>query len=200
MKKNISNYDNVELDDRAYYVIYKKTNRNFDFWLKHRKKKEYPFTDAQKIFLEKTNNTKSVLLDSFGYLFKNSNKNIVCFENKKYKKIFDKIVDSNKKIYTYNVLSDTLFQIVKRESPAYLVFFYADILRYRSVESLAEFINDIKKKLQNINLLFFVEMTFIDFNKLKYSNNDSIEILKNKINAVCSYKKITEFDYFIEIA
>ena len=92
-----------------------------------------------------------------------------------------------------------MLQIIKRESPTYLVFFYADILRYKSVEDLAELINYIKKELQNISLLFFLDMTFIDFNKIKYTNSDVIEMLKNKIYLPFSYKKISEFDYFIEI-
>lgn len=200
MKKIISNYNEATLDFKAYYIIYKKTHRNFVLWLKHRKKEQYPFTDAQKILIKKIKNKKSILLDSFGYLFVKNNENVISFENKKYKKIFDKIIDSNKKIYTTNnFFSKTMLQIIKRESPDYLVFFYADILRYKSVEDLAEFINSIKKALQNINLLFFIDMTFIDFNKIKYSNNDVIEILKNKINSLFSYKKIYRFDYFIEI-
>ena len=200
MKKVISSYNNVTLGFREYYIIYKKTHRNFVFWLKYRKKEKYPFTDDQKILIKKIENKKSILIDSFGYLFNKSNKNIICFENKKYKKIFDKILNSNKRIYTTsNFFSSTMAHIIKRESPSYLVFFYADILRYYSLDSLAEFINDIKKKFKNINLLFFVDITFIDFNKIKYSNNDAIETLKNKINSVFSYKKISEFDYFMEI-
>ena len=92
-----------------------------------------------------------------------------------------------------------MLQIIKRECPDYLVFFYADILRYNSVDFLAEFVNYLKKKFKNINLLFFIDMTFIDFNKIRYSNSDAIEILKNKINYVFSCKKISEFYYFIEI-
>jgi hypothetical protein len=200
MKKVISSYNNVNLDFREYYIIYKKTHRNFVFWLKYRKKEKYPFTDAQKILLKKIENKKSILIDSFGYLFNKSNKNSICFENKNYKKIFDKILNSNKKIYTTsNFFSNTMVHIIKRESPRYLVFFYADILRYHSLDSLAEFINDIKKKLKNINLLFFIDITFINFNKIKYSNSDAIETLKNKINFVFSYKKISEFDYLMEI-
>jgi len=200
MKKIVSNYNKLILDFKSYYIIYKKNHPNFSFWLKHRKKEKYPFTDAQKIMIEKIKNKKSILIDSFGYLFIKHNKNIICFENKKYKKIFNKILDSNKKIYTTgDFFSNTMLQIIKRESPNYLVFFYADILRYKSVDSLAELINYIKKEFKNINLLFFIDITFIDFNKIRYSNNDAIEILKNKINSVFSYKKISEFDYLIEI-
>jgi hypothetical protein len=200
MKKIISNYNDVIFNFKAHYIIYKLTHRNFVFWLEHRKKEQYPFTDAQKIIIEKIKNKKSILIDSFGYLFVKNNENIICFENKKYKKIFDKIIDSNKKIYTTNnFFSNTMLQIIKRESPTYLAFFYTDILRYKSVEDLAEFINYVKKEFKNISLLFFIDMIFVDFNKIKYSNNDAIEILKNKINSVFSYKKISELDYFIEI-
>lgn len=200
MKKIISNFDGVILDFKADYVIYKLTHRNFVFWLEHRKKEQYPFTDAQKIIIEKIKNKKSILIDSFGYLFVKNNKNIICFENKKWKKIFDKIPNFDKKVYiTDNFFSDTMLQIIKRESPTYLAFFYADILRYKSVEDLAEFINYVKKEFKSISLLFFIDMIFIDFNKIKYSNNDAIEMLKNKVNSVFSYKKISELDYFIEI-
>ena len=92
-----------------------------------------------------------------------------------------------------------MLQIIKRESPKYLAFFYADILRYKSVEELAEFINYIKNEFKNISLLFFIDLTFIDFNKIRYSDIDLIEMLKNKINSVFLYKKISEFDYLIEI-
>jgi hypothetical protein len=92
-----------------------------------------------------------------------------------------------------------MLEIIKKESPSYLVFSYTDILRYKSVEELAEFINYVKKEFKNISLLFFIDMIFIDFNKIRYSNNDAIGILKNKINSVFSYKKISELDYFIEI-
>jgi hypothetical protein len=200
MKKIIPNYNSVVLDFRAYYIIYKITHRNFVLWLKYRKKEQYPFTDAQKMIIEKIENKKSIFIDSFGYFFVKNNENVISFENKKYKKIFDKILDSNKKIYTTSdFFSNIMLQIIKRESPTYLVFFYADILRYKSVEDLAKFINYTKKKFKNMILLFFIDITFIDFNKIKYSNNDVIEMLKNKINALFSYKKISEFDYFIEI-
>ena len=200
MKKIVCNYNGVVLAFKAYYIIYKLTHRNFVLWLKHRKKEQYPFTDTQKMLIEKIKNKKSILIDSFGYLFGKNNENVISIENKKYKKIFDKIIDSNKKIYTTdNFFSNTMLQIIKRESPTYLVFFYADILRYKSVEDLAELINYIKKELQNISLLFFLDMTFIDFNKIKYTNSDVIEMLKNKIYLPFSYKKISEFDYFIEI-
>jgi len=200
MKKIISNYNDVIFNFKAHYIIYKLTHRNFVFWLKYRKKEHYPFTDVQKIFIEKTKNKKSILIDSFGYIFAKNNKNIICFENKKYKKIFDKIIDPNKKIYTTsNFFSNTMLQIIKRESPKYLAFFYADILRYKSVKDLAKFINYIKKEFKNISLLFFIDLKFIDFNKIKYSDIDLIEMLKNKINSVFLYKKISEFDYLIEI-
>jgi len=201
MKKIVSNFDGVIRDFKADYITYKKTHRNFSFWLKHRKKEQYPFTDAQKIMIKKIKNKKSILIDSFGYLFVKNNENVICFENKKWKKIFDKIPNFDKKVYiTDNFFSDTMLQIIKKESPDYLVFSYTTILRYKSVEDLAEFINYVKTEFKNIILLFFIDMILIDFNKIKYSNNDAIEILKNKINSVFSYKKISELDYFIEIA
>jgi hypothetical protein len=200
MKKIVSNYNGVVLNFRAYYIIYKKTHRNFVFWLKYRKKEKYPFTDAQKILIKNIKNEKTILIDSFGYLFIKNNKNIICFEDKKYKKIFDKILDNNKKIYmTCDFFNNTMLQIIKRESPSYLVFFYSDILRYNSLDSLAKFINYISKELQNINLMLFIDMTFIYFNKIKYCNSDAVEILKNKINSGISCKKISEFEYFLEI-
>ena len=146
MKKIVSNYNIVIRNFKLYYIIYKKTHRNFSFWLKHRKKEQYPFTDAQKIMIEKIKNKKSILIDSFGYLFFKNNKNIICFENKKYKKIFNKISNFDKRVYTTdNFFSDTMLEIIKKESPNYLVFSYTDILRYKSVEELAEFINYVKK-------------------------------------------------------
>jgi hypothetical protein len=108
MKKIVSNYNIVIHNFKLYYIIYKKTHRNFSFWLKHRKKEQYPFTDAQKIMIEKIKNKKSILIDSFGYLFFKNNKNIICFENKKYEKIFNKISNFDKRVYT----TDNFFLIL----------------------------------------------------------------------------------------
>ena len=197
MKKIISNYNNLVFDFRANYTIYKMTHTNFIFWLKQRKKKQYVLLDAQKIFMDKVNNEKSIFIDSFGYFF---NKDTVFFENIRYEKIFNKIPDPKKKIYTTNnFFSDDVVNIIKEESPHYVVFFYADILRYNTIEKLAELINCFKKKLQHIDLLLFIDITYLDFNKIKYTNREAVEILKSKIDAKSLCKKISEFDYLIEV-
>jgi len=38
MKKIVSNYNEVIRDFKTDYITYKKTHRNFSFWLKHKKK------------------------------------------------------------------------------------------------------------------------------------------------------------------
>lgn len=197
MRKIISNYDNAVLDFRANYQIYKMTHINFISWLKQRKNKQTVLSDAQKIFIERNINKKNIFIDSFGYFF---NKGSICIENIKYEKIFHKILDTKKKFYTTNnFFSDDVANIIKKESPQYVVFFYATVLRYNTIEKLAELINFFKKKLEHINLLLFIDIIYLDFNKIKYTNKDAIEILARKINSKSLCQKISEFDYLIEV-
>lgn len=197
MKKIISNYDNAVFNFRANYQIYKMTHINFISWLKQRKNKQAILSDAQKIFIERNINKKNIFIDSFGYFF---NKGSICIENIRYEKIFHKILDPKKKFYTTNnFFSDDVTNFIKKESPQYVVFFYSIVLRYNTIEKLSELINCFKKKLEHINLLLFIDMIYLDFNKIKYTNIDAIEILKSKIDSKSFCKKISEFDYLIEV-
>jgi len=199
MKKIIKNYENFIFHEKASYQIYKRIHKNFYNWLIHRKKKFLNISPDEKELLSKIPTGRSIWIDSFGHAFYKLNTNIISFENKFYNYIFKKIKEEKKIYTTNNFFLKTNFQILKKLNPTSLVFYYSSIFRYVSIEEFTNHCNLFSNWFQNIKIIILFDIQFIDFNKIKMSNQEAIKELQKKINYKNSFSKKNNRDYMLEL-
>ena len=162
-------------------------------------------TDAKKIIYNKMHDKmhqtdilnllpsgKSVWIDSYG---DGINSNIVAFENERWKVVFD----STTVKYYKEFNSPTLIQAVNKYiNPSSIVIYQSDEFKYINKQELIDKINFLIKSYPT-KLLIYIDTIFIDFNKLKYSNQHIIENTKKHITQNTTVHVIDDFKYIFEI-
>jgi len=135
---------------------------------------------------------KSVWIDSGG---DGINSDITAFENRKWKTIFN-----SKTIKYYEKFDSlTLVKAINRYiNPSSIVIYQSDEFRYINVQELINKINFLIKS-YSTKILIYLDNTFIDFNKLKYSNQHIIEHTKKNITRNSTVHIINNFQYIFEI-
>lgn len=146
----------------------------------------------QKTILELLPSGKSVWIDSNG---SDISSNIIAFENIKWKGIF-KSTDIK---YYKDFYSQTLTQTIKKYiKPSSIVIYQSCEFRYINEQKLIDNINFLIKSYPT-TLLIYIDTIFIDFNKLKYSNQYIIEKTKENINQKSNIYKLNNFNYIFKI-
>jgi hypothetical protein len=200
MKKIIKNYNNIILNKRAKYILYKRTHFLFADWLKQRKKNIYNLSTIQTEILKNIPTGNSIWVDSFGHAFYKMNKNIISFENKLYNFIFKKIKDDKKIYATDNFFSKTNTQVInKKLQPNSFVFFNCEIFRYVNIDEFIKKCEFLIQSYKDKKIIIFFDLLKIDFNRIKINNQEVIEKLKKNILNIKKFKKIDDFKYLLEI-
>jgi len=134
----------------------------------------------------------SVWIDSNGV---DISPNIIAFENFNNKDIFKpKSVN-----YYKNTFSKTLYQYINKYiKPVSLVFYQSEEFRYITDDKVIENINFLSK-LISCKIIVYIDIVFIDFNKLKYPINNIIAKIKKNINLKCKVHNLDNFKYIFEI-
>jgi hypothetical protein len=175
--KIIKNYDDLgELSTDAKKIIYFKIKTKVH----------------QKTILDLLPSGKSVWIDSNG---SNISSNIIAFENIKWKGIFN-LTDIK---YYRDFYSQALSQVIKKYiKPSSIVIYQSCEFRYINEKKLIDNINFLIKSYP-IKLLIYIDTVFIDFNKLKYSNQCIMEKTRESINQKSNIYKLDDFKYIFEI-
>jgi hypothetical protein len=174
--KIIETYNDISLNTDSKKLIYNKMHDKMH----------------QAIILNLLPNGKSVWIDSCG---DGVNSDIVAFENEKWQGIFD----SSTIKYYKEFNSPTLVQAINKYiNPLSVVIYQSDEFKYINEQELINKINLLVKS-YSTKLLIYIDIIFIDFNKLKYSNQHIIENTKKHINQNTTVHTIDNFKYIFEI-
>ena len=133
---------------------------------------------------------KSVWIDSCGDSY---NPNIVAFEESKWKGIFDP-----KKLIKYysSLKSPTFIQAINKYiNPTSIVMYESEAFRYVTVEEIQDNISYLLDSF-NCKLIIYLDMRFIDFNKLKYSHEHILQTINQnfKIHTIDNFKYVLEIN------
>ena len=179
----------ARINIRNQYTVYKRSHPLFEKWMKqkHKKIQKNPTDD---LILDLVENKKSIWIDSFGYCFREYNKNIISIE-------WDTVGDLLKYIPYVHTRTDlhntqTHEELRQTYQPEIVVYFKSTIFKYLT---LPELINKIKelKQIYIVEMCILVDLTFIDYNKLKYPIPDIINQLQDALpNSVLKRLSLTE--------
>jgi hypothetical protein len=150
---------------RVQYSTYKGGYPLFAKWMREKHKKiltDIPYSSI----LEIIKNKKSMWVDSFGYCFNTHNPNIISIEGIRRAYLLKGIPN----IYFRPNLNNLKMheELLETFKPEIVVYFKSPIFKYLTVPELINKISGLKNIYANQRLCIYLDLTFIDFNKLKY--------------------------------
>ena len=177
--KTIQNYSELgELSTEAKRIIYEQMHDRIH----------------QDYLLKLIPEGKSVWLDSFGH---GLGSNIIPFENQKWKTIFDQ---PNNIKYNNNFRSPTLIQSINKYiKPSSIIIYQSEEFMYVNKKELIDIIKFLIKSFPKIKLLIYIDTTFIDYNKLKFTGKHIIESTQKNITQNTIIHTYDKFKYIFEI-
>jgi len=181
---------NVLTNVRVQYTIYKAGHPLFAKWMreKHKKiQKDIPYS----LILDLIENKKSMWIDSFGYCFNTYNPNIISIEEIRTTKLLKGIPNT----YFRHNLHDLRIheELLKTVQPEIVVYFKSKIFKYLTVPELINKIAELKDIYTEQGLCIFLDLQFIDFNKLKYPITHVIDQIQHSFpNATLKRLALTE--------
>jgi len=161
-----SYYDaNVVKRVRVQYSRYKSGHPLFAKWMRQKHKKiEKDLPDS--LILDLIENKKSMWVDSFGYCFNTYNPNIISIEGVRGRNLLQKIPNILFRPSLNNLkIHEELLETIK---PEIVVYFKSEIFKYLTVSELVNKISGLKNIYAKQGLCIYMDLQFIDYNKLKY--------------------------------
>ena len=165
---------------RVLFSMYSVSKENFKYWLVARKNKKISVSKRQEIILNLLDNKTSIWLDGFGFALRNFNNKIVSIEQQRFKNILNKIKNNNCIYFSNNLFSDKSLNIINKKFISNVVVVDFQILEYTTLLEIINFVKNLYKIFKERKLIICIDLKKIDFNKLKFTNNEILEeILKN---------------------
>jgi len=175
--KIIESYNDVELSPEAKKKLYEVSH-----------KQQYKNT-IYNLLPE----GKSVWIDSAG----DCNKaNIVAFEHRKWEGIFDHHMPVK---YYSKVNSTTMVNAINKYIvPTSIVMYESEEFRYITTKELIDKVCFLHASF-NAKLIIYINLIYVDFNKLKYTQSYIIEQVKAQTPPNTIIHHINKFEYLLEI-
>ena len=165
---------------RVLFSMYSVSKENFKYWLVARKNKKISVSKRQEIILNLLDNKTSIWLDGFGFALRNFNNKIVSIEQQRFKNILNKIKNNNCIYFSNNLFSDKSLNIINKKFISNVVVVDFQIFEYTTLLEIINFLKNLYKIFKERKLIICIDLKKIDFNKLKFTNNEILEeILKN---------------------
>jgi hypothetical protein len=175
-----SYYDaNVLNRVRVQYSMYKVGHPLFAKWMRQKHKKiQKDLPDS--LILDLIENKKSMWIDSFGYCFNNYNPDIISIEEISIVNLLKGIPNT----YFRHNLHDLRIheELLKTVQPEIVVYFKSQIFKYLTVPELINKIVELKNIYTNQTLCIYLDLQFIDFNKLKYPITHIIDQIHQQLS------------------
>jgi hypothetical protein len=165
---------------RVLFSMYSVSKENFKYWLVARKNKKISVSKRQEIILNLLDNKTSIWLDGFGFALRNFNNKIISIEQQRFKNILNKIKNNNCIYFSNNLFSDKSLNIINKKFISNVVVVDFQIFEYTTLLEIINFLKNLYKIFKERKLIVCIDLKKIDFNKLKFTNNEILEeILKN---------------------
>ena len=134
----------------------------------------------QEIILNLLDNKTSIWLDGFGFALRNFNNKIISIEQQRFKNILNKIKNNNYIYFSNNLFSEKSLNIINKKFISDVVVVDTQIFNYTTTIEIINFLKNLYKIFKERKLIICIDLKKIDFNKLKFTNNEILEeILKN---------------------
>ena len=185
---------------RVLFSMYSVSKENFKYWLVARKNKKISISKKQEIILNLLDNKTSIWLDGFGFALRNFNNKIISIEQQRFKNILNKIKNNNYIYFSNNLFSEKSLNIINKKFISDVVVVDTQIFNYTTTIEIINFLKNLYKIFKERKLIICIDLRKIDFNKLRFTNNEILEeILKNlnvenKLHTLSTYECILELN------
>jgi len=142
----------------------------------------------------------SIWIDSFGYAM--GMEQIVSFEHRYFKEVFDRLSIKNKKIqFAGDFLAiRTIKTIEKIYNPSSLVFYFSPFLKYKTLEEYNLFLHLYFDSFSDKKIILLTDLKFVNFNRITVTNTMAVnEICNNISKEQLKIHQLDTFKYMIEI-
>lgn len=153
------------------YSLYKATHPLFKQWDDHNKNQSI----IQRKILDRISNQKSMWIDSFGY---GLSSDFISVEQDHYSSALENL--SN--VYFRKELNNIEIhkELYQTFNPEIVVYYKSDFFKYLT---LPELVSKIEELVQIYSkLVIYMELTFIDFNRLKYPTKHILSSLEDSFS------------------
>jgi hypothetical protein len=182
----MKSYLDGTLTPSAIYSLYKANHPLFESWEKNNKQ---PIT--HDLLLDTVANQKSMWVDSFGYS--------LCPDSISIEKdVFQPHLSNLTNIYFRKELDEveTHRELAQTFDPEIVVYYKSEFFKYLTIDEL---INKITELRQIYNkLVIYMDLTFVDYNRLKYTKNHVLSSLENNLSG-CKIERCALNDIVINI-
>lgn len=161
---------------RASYLSYKNSHQLFEFWTKS-KHHNVELPPICKTIINLTDSKTSVWIDSFGYGLSKYNPNIISIEHDSYEQILKNLPNVFFRTQLDN--PETWREINITIKPDMVVFFKSKFFKYLTIPELVEQLSRLKGIFQTSCV--YLDLTLIDFNKLKYPKSEIVLQLQEQL-------------------
>ena len=151
---------------RVQYSMYKANHPLFAKWMREKHKKiQKELSD--NLILDLIENKKSMWIDSFGYCFNTYNSDIISIEDfRRSSNLLKGIPNIYFRPNLHNLIHHE--ELLETFKPEIVVYFKSQIFKYLTVPELIKKISGLKNIYATQVLCIYLDLQFIDFNKLKY--------------------------------
>ena len=173
-----SYFDQPLLDStRILYSRYKSGHVLFDKWMRE-KHKTIEKSSTDNLILNSIGDRKSLWIDSFGHCFKVYNPNIISIEGIHNANLLKGIPYVYFRANLQNI--ETHHELAETFKPEIIVSYRTEIFKYLTIPKLIKKIFDLKN-IYNAELCIYMDLQFIDYNKLKYPITYIIDEIRQQL-------------------
>ena len=184
---------------KTSFSIYFKSKENFRYWLLQRKNKKISLSKKQEIILKLLNNQTTIWLDGFGFALRYFNDKIISIEQHHFKNILGKVKNNNHIYFSNNLFSEKSLKTINKKFLSNIIVLDSQILEYITPLEIINFLTNLHKIFKERKLIICIDLKKINFNKLKFNNNEVLgEILKN-LNIKNKIHILSMFEYIVEL-
>jgi len=184
---------------RVLFSMYSVSKENFKYWLVARKNKKISVSKRQEIILNLLDNKTSIWLDGFGFALSNFNNKIISIEQQRFKNILNKIKNNNCIYFSNNLFSDKSLNIINKKFISNVVVVDFKILEYTTPLEIINFVKNLYKIFKERKLIICIDLRKIDFNKLKFTNNEILEEILINLNVENKLHTLSTSECILEL-
>jgi len=145
---------------RQIYSLYKANHPLFDEWMRSKHK---PITclDINNTILNLISDKKSIWIDSFGYGLSD---NFISIEHYRFHSLLGNLSNIYFRQGLHNI--KTYNELIQTFNPEIVVYYKSEFFKYLTVSELIAKLKELKSIFNN--LIIYMDLLYIDYNKLKY--------------------------------